>query len=499
MFCSGHLVGVQPLGAGLCAGRLNIRGPGLGALAMLPDEIIVEIFGLLAPKDLIRLSSSSKALYCFSNHEDLWKALTIQEFEGRFQFQATWKDTYVHMTQQPAPRERRMKRADGQPTGIRQERRLNVNNFYSDVLYQGHLCAMHPIPPRWLSGNLPRRHGLTPVQFRRDFEEANEPVVLVDDPSVRYACKHWTKEYIFSKLQGKSAIAGDMEMLADDFFAYMEHTHDDMPLYLFDKRFAERCPDLAREYSVPAVFPEDLFSVLGPGRPDFRWLIVGPARSGSSFHVDPNSTSAWNAAICGRKLWVMFPPNCTPPGVYASADGTNVAAPVSVVEWFINFFDACGDADTRCLHGVVHPGELIFVPHGWWHCVLNLDFSIAITQNFVSAVNLPSVLRLLRTRSRKLLSGCHEEERELLYERFISALRREQPQLVAEWGLQQAHEAEARASAHRLAGLLSHDKGQMGKQVPENLAGSDSDPSTPAVPEKAHAASPTSFKFAFSL
>jgi len=39
-----------------------------------------------------------------------------------------------------------------------------------------------------------------------------------------------------------------------------------------------------------------------------RWLIVGPARSGSSFHVDPNCTSAWNAVVRGSKKWIMFPP-----------------------------------------------------------------------------------------------------------------------------------------------------------------------------------------------
>jgi hypothetical protein len=35
----------------------------------------------------------------------------------------------------------------------------------------------------------------------------------------------------------------------------------------------------------------------GEGRPDYRWLIMGPARSGSSFHVDPNCNFAWNATI----------------------------------------------------------------------------------------------------------------------------------------------------------------------------------------------------------
>lgn len=55
---------------------------------------------------------------------------------------------------------------------------------------------------------------------------------------------------------------------------------------------------------MPHLFQEDFFDVLDrEERPPFRWLIIGPERSGASWHVDPALTSAWNTLLCGRKRY----------------------------------------------------------------------------------------------------------------------------------------------------------------------------------------------------
>jgi len=127
-------------------------------------------------------------------------------------------------------------------------------------------------------------------------------------------------------------------------------------------------PALAEDYQVPDVFSEDLFSLLGPsGRPDYRWLIVGPANSGSSFHKDPNCTHAWNAVVRGKKKWIFFPPDVTPPGVHPSQDGLELATPITLVEWFRSFYKEAVKSKVKPLQCVVEAGELMFVPSGWWH------------------------------------------------------------------------------------------------------------------------------------
>ena len=62
-----------------------------------------------------------------------------------------------------------------------------------------------------------------------------------------------------------------------------------------------------------------------------------------------------------------------PPGVHASADGANVATPVSLVEWFLNFYEEACEGEVRPVEGVVRAGEVLFVPRGWWHMAVNLE------------------------------------------------------------------------------------------------------------------------------
>ena len=43
------------------------------------------------------------------------------------------------------------------------------------------------------------------------------------------------------------------------------------------------------------------------------------------------------------------------------------------------------------MDAVQGPGEIMFVPDGWWHAVLNLDHTVAVTQNYVSSARFDKV------------------------------------------------------------------------------------------------------------
>ena len=65
-------------------------------------------------------------------------------------------------------------------------------------------------------------------------------------------------------------------------------------------------------------------------------------------------------------------------GVHASADGAEVATPVSLVEWFLNFYAAAQEGATKPVEGIVRAGEVLFVPRGWWHLAINLEVRLAL-------------------------------------------------------------------------------------------------------------------------
>ncbi|KAJ1386188.1 Protein kinase-like domain superfamily [Sesbania bispinosa] len=87
--------------------------------------------------------------------------------------------------------------------------------------------------------------------------------------------------------------------------------------------------------------------------------------------------------------WALYPPGKVPLGVTVHVneeDGdVNVETPSSL-QWWLDFYPLLADED-KPIECTQLPGETIYVPSGWWHCVLNLETTIAVTQNYVNSNN----------------------------------------------------------------------------------------------------------------
>ena len=236
--------------------------------------------------------------------------------------------------------------------------------------------------------------------------------------------------------------------------------------------------DLASDYAPPLIFAEeDFFGRLGHmERPPHKWLIVGPARSGSPVHTDPMATMAWNALLEGEKRWVLFHPDtpsalltpwlgcckqleppCRPRGEFELAGQEPADGEChgechgecdddweDLFGWFTedlqgikravaaHFADqlepstagrVAGSEGTEwwCIEFVQRAGQTVFLPSMWHHAVLNLTDCVAVTQNYVSQSNLAATYR----------ACCMGEMEPALCARWRLAMETHEPKLTA--------------------------------------------------------------------
>ena len=139
-------------------------------------------------------------------------------------------------------------------------------------------------------------------------------------------------------------------------------------------------------------------------------LLVGSRRSGSYPHQDPSYTAAWNYLLHGVKRWVLFPPdvkkstilgeegeqyeqkqvdlNELPP---TSEEFYKVLATKGSGYWWAEHYPRLKKRqhELGMVEVLQQPGEVIFVPPGWWHSVINVSkWTVAVTHNLI----LPALL-----------------------------------------------------------------------------------------------------------
>ena len=161
--------------------------------------------------------------------------------------------------------------------------------------------------------------------------------------------------------------------------------------------------------------------------PPHRWFLIGPKRSGSEIHQDPLGTSAWNTSVQGHKRWILIPPA---DGLYKKfARGKHLmkkGEDDEAIHYFDFIWPRLKEAERNKLPPIIeciqYPGETMFVPGGWWHSVINLDNTIAITENVCNHGNFDRVWTQTRKGRKRLaykwLKLLHEHE-PTLYKRAL--------------------------------------------------------------------------------
>lgn len=96
-------------------------------------------------------------------------------------------------------------------------------------------------------------------------------------------------------------------------------------------------------------------------------VLIGGAGSGVGFH---RHAAAIQATLYGRKRWLLYPPDGNPPG--------GMKGDWPVYDWHTIVYPnlSADQAPLECVQG---PGDVFYVPEGWYHAVLNLADSVALS------------------------------------------------------------------------------------------------------------------------
>ncbi|OCF75654.1 hypothetical protein I204_02946 [Kwoniella mangroviensis CBS 8886] len=148
-------------------------------------------------------------------------------------------------------------------------------------------------------------------------------------------------------------------------------------------------PDCLRDdWLNPPYTPNPRLTQLENGRSsastsDFRFTYLGPPLTYTPLHRDVYGSYSWSANVVGRKVWWLFPPD-----ILDQVKDQNGELVFDVRDL---------EDEGGAIKILQQEGEIIFVPSGWHHQVVNLDFCISINHNFFSSPTLPRIYDTLRT------------------------------------------------------------------------------------------------------
>lgn len=258
---------------------------------------------------------------------------------------------------------------------------------------------------------------LSPARFMTDYVAANRPVVIEDAVPEWPALHKWSPAYFRSQFGDHEVdVSYRVKMKIGEFVDAMLASSPDHPgPYLYRLFICPHMPELLPDVSPQNLycFPYRFASRLMPvtwRRPDgYIKLLMGGA--GSRFpivHFDGENAHASVTQVYGEKDFVLFPPSDSA-SLYPKEHIPNHSWIQDIEHADAGQFPLFARA-TR-YQTTLRPGEMIFIPCGWWHAARVSGPSISIGQNlldhsnwsrFVSLVCAPGTGSLPRRLPRRL-------------------------------------------------------------------------------------------------
>jgi len=246
--------------------------------------------------------------------------------------------------------------------------------------------------------NINRVIDLSIQEFRRHFLNKRQPIIIAK--SCKWpALEKWDKNY-FKTIYPEKTVT--LQVLADDFNNLeKDFTQPKLKLpkaldliynnfnpnkkyYLMQQSIYQEFPSLIKDISLPKYADNNNQYEIN--------LWLGEAGLNTRPHYDTYDN--FFVQVKGRKLVRLFSPttsgNMYPYSIEDDFFHNNSAVYISRIRdtEFIDYNQFPKLKNVKCLEGIVEPGDLLFIPSGWWHEVKSLDISISIVIVIVISINI---------------------------------------------------------------------------------------------------------------
>ncbi len=229
--------------------------------------------------------------------------------------------------------------------------------------------------------------------FVRDYVRMNRPVVVRGAAADWPALKKWTPQYFKENFPDKPVQVSYRENIPfAEFIDRVEASTVEKPgPYMYRLFLHENLPEVLKDLypQNPYAFPRRLASPLMLEywrRPDgYLKLLIGGVGGGFPvLHFDTENAHATVTEIYGDKEFILFAPE-DGPCLYPSplqANHSRIKDPTSpdLTEFPLA-------ARATCHRVMLHPGDMVFVPCGWWHTARVVTPSISVGMNLLDRSN----------------------------------------------------------------------------------------------------------------
>jgi hypothetical protein len=252
------------------------------------------------------------------------------------------------------------------------------------------------------SKQIDRRQSLSYKDFVREYLRPHRPVIIPDGLQQWRALNRWNPAF-FKEQYGAKEISIDAKTYSmSDFIELIENSTSTKPApYLRNYILEKLSSDLLQDISpLPKyMFPNWFRGPSYPTEGSKAELYIGAAGgSFPSIHYDFNFTHAFICEIYGKKEFILYPHSQKQlmyPVQGAKRNMSMISDPDNPDLAKFPLFSKAVPIKTY-----LDPGELLFIPGGWWHTARMVTDAISISVNTANASNWANVTRDICNRAR---------------------------------------------------------------------------------------------------